>query len=98
MKELEILKSVLASNFQYSFYEDAIKNIRVEVNEFPYYKENWIEVIKLIIYRKLPKGEPLKLLQETANLAIYENTDVEAYRWLDLFLINVSSSNDIIPY
>jgi hypothetical protein len=32
MKEIEILKSVLASNFQYEFYENAIRNAKEEVN------------------------------------------------------------------
>lgn len=96
MKEIEILKSVLASNFQYEFYENAIKNVKEEVNTNTYYKENWNDVIKLIIYRKLDEGQPLKLINETANLVLYENSDEEAYRWLDLFLINIAKVDDII--
>jgi hypothetical protein len=96
MKEIEILKSVLASNFQYEFYENAIKNVKEEVNTNTYYKENWNEVIKLIIYRKLDEGQPLKLINDTANLVLYENSDEEAYRWLDLFLINIAKIDDVI--
>ena len=98
MKELEILKSLLASNFQYSFYNDAILNVRSEIKEIQYYRENWGNVIRLIIYRKLTIGEPLNLIQETANLVLYENTDEEAYRWLDLFVINVLRQEEVIPY
>jgi hypothetical protein len=98
MKELEILKSILASNFQYSYYEEAIKNIRNEIIEFPHYKENLNDIIKMIIYRKLQKGEPLEFIQNSANLVLYENTDDEAYRWLDLFLINILNENEVIPY
>ena len=98
MKELEILKSILASNFHYSFYEDAIKNIRTEINATSNYKENWNDVIKFILYRKFAKGEALKLVQDTANLVLYDNTDEEAYRWLDLFLINVLIGSEVIPY
>lgn len=96
MKEIEILKSVLASNFQYEFYENAIKNAKEEIVTSTYYKENWNDVIKLIIYRKLEEGQPLKLINETANLVLYENSDEEAYRWLDLFLINIAKIDDII--
>ena len=96
MKEIEILKSVLASNFQYEFYENAIKNAKEEVNTNPYYKENWNEVIKYIIYRKLDEGQPLLLINDTANLVLYENSDEEAYRWLDLFLINIAKRDEII--
>ena len=96
MKEIEILKSVLASNFQYEFYENAIKNVKEEISINTYYKENWNDVIKYIIYRKLDEGESLKLINETANLVLYENSDEEAYRWLDLFLINVAKADDII--
>ena len=96
MKEIEILKSVLASNFQYEFYENAIKNTKEDINTNQYYKENWNDVIKYIIYRELPIGESLKLINETANLVLYENSDEEAYRWLDLFLINIAKTDDLI--
>jgi len=98
MKELEILESILASNFHYSFYNDAIINVRSEIKENPYYRENLHNIIKLILHRKLLKGVPLSLIQKTANLPLDENTDEEAYRWLDLFLINISRNDDIIPY
>ena len=62
------------------------------------YKENWNDVMKFVLYRKLDSGESLKLIQDTANLMLYDNTDEEAYRWLDLFLVNVINSNEVIPY
>ena len=96
MKEIEILKSVLASNFQYEFYENAIKNAKEEIITNTYYIENWNDVIKHIIYRKLDKGQPLELINKTANLVLYENSDEEAYRWLDLFLINIAKIDDIV--
>lgn len=98
MKELEILKAILASNFNYNFYDEDIKNVKADITSITYYKENWDSVIKLILYRMLPEGEALKLIQDTANLVIYENSDEEAYRWLDLFLINVLKDGTIILY
>ena len=98
MKEIEILKSVLASNFHYSFYEDAILNIRSEINDIPHYRENWHDVIKFVLCRQFTEGEPLKIVQDDANLVLYDNTDEEAYRWLDLFLINVINSKEVISY
>jgi hypothetical protein len=98
MKELEILKSVLASNFQYEYYNNAISKSKEEIDAHPYYKENWDNVIKFIVYRKFSIGEPLKLILETANLMLYENSDTEAYRWLDLFLINIAKEGEIVNY
>lgn len=96
MKEIEILKSILGSNFQYEFYTNAIKNAKKEINTNPYYKENWNDVIRYIIYRKFSVGTPLRIINEIANLVLYENSDAEAYRWLDLLLINIAKEDDII--
>lgn len=99
MKELEILKSILASNFQYNFYDEAIINIRKEIIELPYYRDNWNDVMRFILFRKFSDGDSLKLINDSANLVLFDNTEEEAYRWLDLFLVNVvNSDNDIIPY
>jgi hypothetical protein len=99
MKEIEILKSILASNFQYNFYNEAIINIRKEIIELPYYKDNWNDVMMFILFRKFPDGDSLKLIHDNANLVLFDNTEEEAYRWLDLFLVNVvNGDKDIIPY
>jgi hypothetical protein len=94
MKELEILKSILASNFQYSFYKDAILNIRNERKEIRYYKDNWSAIVRIVLNKELKQGQALDLIHNTANLALYENSDEEAYKWLNLMLINVSGSDD----
>jgi hypothetical protein len=96
MKEIEILKSILATNFRYEFYDNAIKNAKIEIRNNSYYRENWNNVIELIISRRMIEGEPLRLIHDSANLAIYENTDTEAYRWLDLFLSNVAMTDDTV--
>ncbi|SEH29660.1 hypothetical protein [Chryseobacterium culicis] len=98
MKELEILKSLLGANFQYNFYIDAIVSVRKELRDNEYYKSKFVDIIKLIIYRQLQNGEAVKLINETANLMLFDNTEEEAYRWLDLFLINVINEGEIIPY
>ncbi|MDQ0067373.1 hypothetical protein [Chryseobacterium lathyri] len=98
MKELEILKSLLGANFQYNFYIDAIVSVRKELRDNEYYKSKFVDIIKLIIYRKLQNGEALRLIHETANLLLFDNTEEEAYRWLDLFLINVTSEGEVVPY
>ena len=45
-------------------------------------------------------GEPLYLIHNSANLPLDENTDEEAYKWLNLMLINALGSVDsmIIEY
>ncbi|MEY8780029.1 hypothetical protein AB9K32_06350 [Allomuricauda sp. XS_ASV26] len=94
MKELEILKSLLASNFQYSFYKDAILNIRNERKEIAYYKDNWSTIVRIVLNKELKDGQALDLIHNTANLPLYENSDEEAYKWLNLMLINASGSDD----
>ncbi|MGV3609708.1 MAG: hypothetical protein ACO1N0_02090 [Fluviicola sp.] len=98
MKELEVLKSLLGSNFRYYVYDEAIIRVREDIKKSDFYKSKLNDLIKLILYRKLSKGEALSLIHNDANLVIFENTDEEAYRWLDLFLVNIVSEREIIPY
>ncbi|MGB0389733.1 MAG: hypothetical protein ACPGWR_33350, partial [Ardenticatenaceae bacterium] len=59
----------------------------------------WNEVVSIIQSRTLPAGEPLKLVHNEANQCTYENTDEEAYNWLDLMIANVTRvDGQIAPY
>ena len=93
----QVLKSILL-DFSYDYYKNQIIKIRENIEKKPYYKDNWDKVIELIIYRRLKEGEALSLIQNDANLPLYYNTDEEAYRWLDLMLINSLGKGEVIPY
>ena len=100
MKEKEILKSILGGYFKHYQYADAVLRFQLKLKETPYYSDSW-ESVKLLIHnRKLGDGEPLELMNVDANLSLDENTDQEAYKWLDLMIINVEEKNNtkILPY
>lgn len=94
----ELLKSFLGM-FNSEHYEIAIKNIRESIKSNPSHNEEWKEISKLISSRDLPSGEPLALVNNIANQVLDENSDEEAWRWLELMVTNVEQLNDkIIPY
>ncbi|WP_344930927.1 hypothetical protein [Aquimarina addita] len=92
------LKSVLGEFFKDSFYKEAIKNLRESLINNNY--ENWEKVVLIIVNRELEKGRPLYLIHNTSNLPLDENTDEEAYKWLNLMLINSMGGVDspVIEY
>lgn len=96
----DVLKSALGEFFRDNFYQDGVINLRRAVRKSSYYRENWESVVRLIIHRKLKRDEPLHLIHDVANLPLDENSDEEAYRWLNLMLINSMGSEDamIIKY
>jgi hypothetical protein len=98
MEELEVLKSLLGANFQYYPYDEAILHTRDQIKNNDFYKSKLSDLIRMVLYRKLLKGEALSLVHNSANLVIFENTDEEAYRWLDLFLVNILSDREVITY
>ncbi len=101
MKEIESkLKSILGEFFRDRFYSDGIKKLRKSLSENKNYRDSWEDIIWLILNKELDKGMPLYLLHNTANLPLDENTDEEAYKWLNLMLINSLGSEDtmIIEY
>lgn len=57
-------------------------------------------MVLLIINKGLDKGEPLALIHNNANLPLDANTDDEAYKWLNVMLINSMGAQDeiIIEY
>ena len=97
---LDVLKSALGAFFKDNFYNKAIYDLRKAIKENSYYKENWKEIIFLVIDKKLATGEPLYLINNITNLPLDENTEKEAYKWLNLMLINSLGSEDamIVEY
>lgn len=96
----DVLKSALGGFFKDNFYKDAVNKLRHAIREKEYYKENWENVVWLILNRELNEDEPLYLMDNDANLPLDENTDEEAYKWLNLMLINSmgGENSPIIEY
>ena len=94
------LKSVLGEFFRDNFYSEGIKNLRKSLSENSSYRESWQDIVWLIVNKEMEEGVPIKLIHNTANLPLDENTDEEAYKWLNLMLINSLGSKDsmIIEY
>ena len=98
MDSLKILESALGNFFMYNHYRDGVMKLRESLKSERYYKDHWGDVITLIVYRKLPKGVALNLMDVSANLPLDENTDEEAYVWLTLMIVNSVSDEDVIEY
>lgn len=99
-KDKEVLKSVLSGFFRDNFYKDGVIKLRQAIKEREYYRDNWESVVRLIVNKNLDEGEPLYLMDNSANLPLDENSDTEAYKWLNLMLINSLGVEDtmIIEY
>jgi len=82
------------------FYSEGVKNLRRDLSQNPSYRDNWFAIVRIILNKELEEGEPLDLIHNTANLPLYENSDEEAYRWLNLMLINAAAadSDPILDY
>jgi hypothetical protein len=99
MNSLKILESALGEFFCDNFYQDGIKNLKNAIDENPYYRNNWHEVIKLVLNKELSNGVPLNLIHFHANLPLDDNTDEGAYQWLNIMIINsINRFNYIIEY
>jgi hypothetical protein len=96
-KTLEQLKGLLAEFFKYYKYNDAISKIKDLKTSGKLSDEVWNNIKNLINARDLPKGQALSLIAFDANLPLDEDTDHEAYKWLDL-LINNIDNDEIIEY
>lgn len=100
MKEKEILRSILGGYFKHHLYFDAVVKFQIKLKESDYYSDSWGNVRTLIHNRKLEEFEPLELMNVDANLPLDDNTDTEAYQWLDLMIKNIEEEDKskILPY
>lgn len=100
MTNKEILKSLLGQFFMYNKYKEAILLFRKELEYNHYYSKSWADIKAIISSRKLEDGEALYLIIHTANLPLDEDSDEEAYKWLDIMIDNVDAeqNKEIIEY
>jgi hypothetical protein len=98
MEKRESLRLLLSQYFNYEFYLTAIERIRAALATGEISSERWGEIARLIRERRLDEGDALALVNHAANQAIDENSDAEAYAWLDLMVANVEGTGEIVEY
>ena len=78
------------------FYKEGVASIQKSISTHEKSLNNWLSLKKAIQERSFARGEPLNLLFDTANLPLDENTDEEAYKWLDKLVLNVEREDGLI--
>ena len=98
MKEqrYELIRQFLSGSFNYEFYTDGIFRARRLINFSNQTKENWKQIKLIIQNRELEPGQALTLVNHGANQVIDENSDQEAYVWLDKMIDNIERTDDQI--
>lgn len=99
MNEIEIkLKSILSEFFRDKYYSQGVKELRNSLHSKSSYSEYWEQIARSILDKKLET--PLDLVHNSANQVLDENSDEEAYKWLNFMLVNSLGSDDsmIIEY
>lgn len=94
METLDLLKGVLGQFFRDEFYVEGVKNLRKSLRNEPTYSSSWTAITSIILSKELDDGQALYLLDNSANYPLYENSDEEAYKWLNLMLINAAGAED----
>ena len=83
MLDYELIWNFLREFFNYQHYTIAIEKARDAISTNAIYKENWLRITAVIRNQELLPGQPLTLIHEGANQMLDENSDEEAYVWLD---------------
>ena len=92
MNEFDLVKEFVRY-FGHEEYDIAIKNVKEGLageneNYNQWVQENWPRLVSLVRDRRMASGQPI-VLSQMASVLLYENTDEEAYEWLDLLVYNV---------
>lgn len=95
----DVISRFLRTHFCYENYEDAISYLRYERENYPMANTKWEKLAISVRGRLFAPGQPLELIHNFANQPLKENTDEEAYKWLDLMIQNVEREDgEIICY
>jgi ACT domain-containing protein len=98
-KSQKVLKTLLHRCFGYYKYKESIIMFKTLLHNNPAYLEVWDDIQQLISERKMKVGEALNIIHNEANLPLDENSDEEAYKWLDLLITNVGvDTEQIVEY
>ena len=86
------LANLLTGYFHDEFYRDGIAALRRDILH-PDTARRWKDTVSAIRNRALPPGDALHLVNYKANQVLEENTDEEAYIWLDQMIQNVERTD-----
>ncbi|MBN1877035.1 MAG: HEAT repeat domain-containing protein [Anaerolineae bacterium] len=83
------LASILVCYFYDDFYGVGVRSLRSTIAKNGPTARGWEAAAAAIRDRAFLPGQPLELVHNKANRPLEEDTDEEAYRWLDLLIQNV---------
>jgi len=89
-EKINVLKTLIAEFFKEEFYNVSIANARKAIRDNSIYKDNWNDILKLILLKQIPDGKALDILFNDGHLILHENTEEGAYKWLTLMAVNLS--------
>lgn len=93
------ISSFLKTYFHSEFYEEAIRSIKADLAHSPTFAAEWVRMTEIIQNRGLASGEALYLVHNAANQVLDENSEEEAYVWLDKMVENINRDDGVIePY
>ncbi|MBK7897761.1 MAG: hypothetical protein IPJ90_23345 [Anaerolineaceae bacterium] len=85
--------------FNYRHYEEGVADAKEKIRQDPLYSRRWSQISNDILNRAFLPGEPLILVRDGANQVLDENSDEEAYKWLDLMVSNIERKDGkFVPY
>ncbi|WNZ26902.1 hypothetical protein HJG54_34235 [Leptolyngbya sp. NK1-12] len=93
MNHYELIWNFLREFFDHEHYVIAVERARKAISTETMYQQNWFKVMTTIQSRSLLPDQPLKLVHEAANKILDDNTDDEAYVWLDKMVYNVERTD-----
>ena len=92
----DTLRKLLGFYFRDEFYTTGIEAARTAITENAQYRDKWPEIVDAITNRAFEPEEPLDLLIDSANLPLDDDTDEEAYVWLDKMVATLNRTDGVI--
>jgi len=89
----QLIWGFLRMCFNYEYYADGISRAKQAIGHNAQAQENWKKISSTIQNRQLEPGKPLTLVNHGANQVLDENSDEEAYVWLDKMIANIERTD-----
>jgi hypothetical protein len=89
----EVIWTFLRQFFNYRGYTEGIAAARERIRKDLLYSNRWSQISNDISNRAMFPGDPLRLVNNGANQMLDENSDEEAYKWLDLMVSNIERTD-----
>ena len=96
MVDFKYILGLLQTYFYDESDEEGIRAVQHDINASDRFAAKWRSFEEIIAARALEPDQPLEAVQEGANRVLMDNTDEEAYRWLDLTIKNVAREDGIV--